>query len=197
VYFYYFTVTSPWRRAISFIWINSNPLPPKMICAKSGYNWPSGSGEDFLRDSTLFLHFCNYLPFEEDLALYLKKKTNLNSLHQRIICTMFDWIWPAGFGGEDFQNFSVHFYSFTITSPWRGAIPFPQGWLTFVRSLVILGLVVLEKIFKWPHPLLHFCDDLPFEDDLALYLNKLQFPSPKDNLYQVWLNLACSFWRRF
>jgi hypothetical protein len=25
----------------------------------------------------------------------------------------------------------------------------------------------------------------PFEEDLALYLNKLEFPSSKDNLYQV------------
>jgi hypothetical protein len=28
-------------------------------------------------------------------------------------------------------------------------------------------------------------------------LNKLEFPSPKDNVYQVWLNLACWFWRRY
>jgi hypothetical protein len=41
-----------------------------------------------------------------------------------------------------------------------------------------------------------FCDYLPFEDDLALYLYKLEFPLPKDNLYQVWLNLATWFWRR-
>jgi hypothetical protein len=34
-------------------------------------------------------------------------------------------------------------------------------------------------------PFLHFYDYLPFEEDLALYLNKLEFPSPKDNLYQV------------
>jgi hypothetical protein len=27
-------------------------------------------------------------------------------------------------------------------------------------------------------------------------LNKLEFPSHKDNMYQVWLNLACWFWRR-
>jgi hypothetical protein len=27
-------------------------------------------------------------------------------------------------------------------------------------------------------------------------LNKLEFPSPKDNLYQVWLKLARCFWRR-
>jgi hypothetical protein len=26
-------------------------------------------------------------------------------------------------------------------------------------------------------------------------LNKLESSSPKDNLYQVWLNLACWFWR--
>jgi hypothetical protein len=53
----------------------------------------------FLKDPTLFLHFCDYLPFEEDLALCLKK---LNSLHLRIICTKFDWIWPTGSGEEDF-----------------------------------------------------------------------------------------------
>jgi hypothetical protein len=33
-------------------------------------------------------------------------------------------------------------------------------------------------------PFLHFCDYLPFEESLALYLIKL-IPSLKDNLYQV------------
>jgi hypothetical protein len=29
-------------------------------------------------------------------------------------------------------------------------------------------------------------------------LNKLEFPSSKDSLYHnIWLNLACWFWRRF
>jgi hypothetical protein len=32
---------------------------------------------------------------------------------------------------------------------------------------------------------IHFIDYLSFEENLALYLNKLEFPSPKDNLYQV------------
>jgi hypothetical protein len=31
----------------------------------------------FSNDPTPFSHFCDDLPFEEDLALYLKKKTNL------------------------------------------------------------------------------------------------------------------------
>jgi hypothetical protein len=32
---------------------------------------------------------------------------------------------------------------------------------------------------------LHFRNYLPFEEGLALYLNKLEFHSPKDSLYQV------------
>ena len=31
---------------------------------------------------------------------------------------------------------------------------------------------------------------------MDLHLNKLQFPSPKDALCQVWLKLAKWFWRR-
>jgi hypothetical protein len=48
------------------------------------------------------------------------------------------------------------------------------------------GSVVLEKkIFKSPTPFLYFCNYLPFEEDLALNLNNLEFPSPKDILYQA------------
>jgi hypothetical protein len=42
-----------------------------------------------------------------------------------------------------------------------------------------------RRFLNYPTPILHFCDYLPFEEDLALYLNKLEFPLPKDNLYQV------------
>jgi hypothetical protein len=33
-----------------------------------------------------------------------------------------------------------------------------------------------------PIPFLHFYDYLPLEEDLALYLNKLEFPLPKDTV---------------
>jgi hypothetical protein len=42
---------------------------------------------------------------------------------------------------------------------------------------------------------LYFCNYLPFEQDLGLYLNKLESLSPKDDLYQVWLKFAQWFWR--
>jgi hypothetical protein len=42
-----------------------------------------------------------------------------------------------------------------------------------------------RRFLNDPTPFLHFCDYLPFEEDLALYLFKLDLPSPKDNLYKV------------
>jgi hypothetical protein len=42
-----------------------------------------------------------------------------------------------------------------------------------------------RRFLNDPTPFLHFCDFLPFEEDLAHYLNKLEFPSSKDILYQV------------
>jgi hypothetical protein len=65
-----------------------------------------------------------------------------------------------------------------------------QVWLKFDQWF-------WRRLLNDPTQFLHFCDYLPFEEDLALHLNKLELPSPKDNLYQVWLKLACWFWRRF
>jgi hypothetical protein len=35
-----------------------------------------------------------------------------------------------------------------------------------------------KRFLNDPTQFFHFCDYLPFEEDLALYLNKLEFPSP-------------------
>jgi hypothetical protein len=42
-----------------------------------------------------------------------------------------------------------------------------------------------RKYFNDPTLFFHFYDYPPFEEDLALYLNNLEFPLPKDDLYQV------------
>ena len=44
--FHYFVIISTWKRAGPFIWTNLNPLHPSMLCAKFGWNWPCGSGEE-------------------------------------------------------------------------------------------------------------------------------------------------------
>ena len=46
MYFRYFVIISPWKRAGPCIGTNLNPLHPRMLCAKFGWNWPSGSGEE-------------------------------------------------------------------------------------------------------------------------------------------------------
>ena len=49
MYFHYFVIISPRKRAGPFIWTNLNSLYPRMLWSKFGWNWLSGSGEeDFL-----------------------------------------------------------------------------------------------------------------------------------------------------
>jgi hypothetical protein len=101
--------------------------------------------------------------------------SNSNFLHPRIICTKFDWIWPAGSGEDDFKNFSVYFHSFAIISPWRaGAIPFVSITLNPLppRSLVEIGYMTPSHFYI-------FAIISPFEEDLALYLNKLDYLHPR------------------
>ena len=40
---YYFVIISPWKEAGSLIRINMNPHHQRMLCAKFGWNRPSGS----------------------------------------------------------------------------------------------------------------------------------------------------------
>ena len=48
---------------------NLNSLSPKMLCAESGRNWPSGSAEDV----NIFSLFLYYLPLKNGGALHLNK----------------------------------------------------------------------------------------------------------------------------
>ena len=74
MYFRYFVIISLWKKAGPFFWTNMNPLHPRMLCAKFGWNWPSGSGEeDFLSFVNLFSLFLSYLPLGKGGALHLNK----------------------------------------------------------------------------------------------------------------------------
>jgi hypothetical protein len=98
------------------------------------------------------------------------------------------WFWRRKF-----------FKIFSAFSLFRYYLPLEKGYPLSLNKLISplskddLCQVCL-KLAQWfwrrrflndPTPFLHFCDYLPFEEDLALYLNKLEFPSPKDNVYQV------------
>jgi hypothetical protein len=88
---------------------------------------------------------------------------------------------------------------FSVFLLFRCYLPLENGYLLPLNKLEFPSLKddlcqVWSKLALWfwrrsflnDHtPFLHFCDYLPFEEDLALYLNKFEAPSPKDNLYQV------------
>ena len=46
MYFCYFVIISHWKRAITFLWTNLNPLHSRMLYDKFGWNWPGGSWEE-------------------------------------------------------------------------------------------------------------------------------------------------------
>jgi hypothetical protein len=66
-----------------------------------------------------------------------------------------------------------------------------QVWLKLVPWFLRI------RLLNESTPFLHFCNYFPFKEDLTHYLNKLEFLLLKDNLYQVYLNSDCLFWRRF
>ena len=64
-----------------------NPLHPRIVCTKFGWNWPSDTGggeEDFVNVFSLF-HY--YPPLEKGVTLHLKK----NPLYPRMLCAKFGW----------------------------------------------------------------------------------------------------------
>ena len=63
--------------------------------------------------------------------------------------------------------------------------------------MVEIRSVVLEKIFfNFVNVFSLFLNFLLLEKGRALHLNKIESPSPKDALCQVWLKLAKWFWRK-
>ena len=61
------------------------------------------------------------------------------------------------------------------------------------------GILFAKYGWNWPSGPKEFSlfrNYLPLEKCMALHLNKLQSPLPKDALCQVWLKLAQWFWRK-
>ena len=99
MYFRCSLIISPWKRVGPFIWTNLNPLHPRMLYAKFGWNWPSGSGEeDFLISSMYFRNFVIISPWKR-VGPFIW--THLNPLHPRMLCAKFGWNWPSSSGEED------------------------------------------------------------------------------------------------
>ena len=155
VFFCYFVIISPWKRVGPVIWKkNFNPLHPRLLCAKFGWNWFSGSwGEDFYIFVNVFLLFQNYLPLEKSGGLHLNKLESFFS--KRMLCAKFGWNWSHG-SWEDFLNFVNVFCYFVIISPFKkgGALylykfefPLPKDALYWVW-LQLVQWLLRRRFFK-------------------------------------------------
>ena len=99
MYFLYFVIISPWKGAGPFLWTNLNLLHSRMHCAKFGWNWLSGPGEEaFLILSMYFRFFVIISPWKKAGPFIW---TNLNPLYPKMLCAKFGWNWPSGSGEED------------------------------------------------------------------------------------------------
>ena len=90
-----------------------------MLCAKSVWNWQSGSGEeDFLISSMYFHYFVIISPWNSAGSFIW---TSLHPYHLRMLCAKFGWYWPSGY--LKFVNvfWLFHYYP-----------PLEKGWPSFI-----------------------------------------------------------------
>ena len=155
----------------------------------------------FFNSVNVFSQFHNYLLLEKDGALYLNKLESPSP--QDAMCQV--WLKLAqGFWRRRFFN-SVNvfsqFHNYLLLEK-DGALylnklesPSPQDAMCQVWLKLAQGFW-RRRFFNSVNVFSQFHNYLLLEKDGALYLNKLESPSPQDAMCQVWLKLAQGFWRR-
>ena len=79
------------------------------------------------------------------------------------------------------KDVALHLKKLEFPSPIKLCAKF--AWLKLAQAFC-------KKIFKFLRCALLFRNYLPYENGVALHLNKHEFPSPKDALCQVWLKFV-------
>ena len=85
----------------NFIWTNWNPLHPMMLCAKFGWNWLSGSGEEQFLISSIYYSYFVIISSWKRVGPFIW--TNWNPLHPRMLCAKFGWNWLSGWEKKIFK----------------------------------------------------------------------------------------------
>ena len=166
MYFRYFIIISPWKRAGLFIWTNLNPLHSRMHCAKFVWNWHSGSGEELLISSMYFCYFLIISPWKragpsfEQTWIPFIQGFFVPSLVENCFST---WFWRRRF--FNFVNVFLLFRNYlplnkcgTLLNKFEA--PSPKVLCT---NLVEIGSVILKnKIFKFCQCIFTFSSLSPF-----------------------------------
>ena len=170
MYFCYFVINSPWKKAGPFIWTNLNRFHPWMHCATFGCNWLSGSGEEnFLILSIYFRYFVIISHWKRSGPFIW---TNLNPLYLRMLCAKFGWNWPSGSGEEDenvkslrqrrwttdkywSEKLTCAFGSGELKRHWQVSFPFP--FWNLLRALIRLLMIGARESNLLLHVCIHIC----------------------------------------
>ena len=86
--------------------------PPKEVCAKFGWNWHSGSVEEFFFISLMyFRYFVNISPWKMTGSFFWKKTWISSS---KDACTKIGWNWSSGSGVKFSKILLVNFGYFVL-----------------------------------------------------------------------------------
>ena len=121
------------------IWRNLNPLHTRMLCAKIGWNWLSGPGEEnCLILSMYFHHFVINSPLKKGGALHLNKieSPSLKDALWKVWLELAQWFWR-----RRFLNFVNVFSLFHTYLPWKKGGPF--FWTNLNLSKAITTYIAL------------------------------------------------------
>ena len=150
MYFRYFLIISPWKRAgpsfeQTWIPISQGCFVPSLV----------EIGPVVLEKKIFKIGQCIFAisflsPLRKGRGPSLEQ--TWIPITQRMLCAKFGWNWLSGFGEEDFLILLMYFSLFRNYLPLEkgGAFSFEETWIhftqgCFVQSFVEIGSVVLEK----------------------------------------------------
>ena len=120
-----------------------------------------------------------------------------------MLCAKFGWNWPCDSCEHDFLvHQCISLFGFYLPLAMGVALDSKkheflspkdalcQIWLKLALWFLRRRIIKLVNVF------LLFLYYLPLEKDVVLHFNKLESPSPKDALCQIWLKLALWFLSR-
>ena len=123
MYFHYFIIISPLKRAWPFMdmWTNLNPLHPRINCARFDWNW-----QRFFNLVNVFSLWCNYFPLGKRETLLLKKLESTST--KDALCQV--WFkWAQWFWRRRFLNFV------NVFSLFRYHLPLEKGGAIHLNKL--------------------------------------------------------------
>ena len=196
MYFRYFVIISPWKRAGPFIEMNLNPLCLRKL-------FPSLIEIGLVVLEKKIFNFVNVFLFSSPLGKGQGSFiwTSMNSLYPRMLCANFSEKWPRGSGEEDLFISSMDFCYFFFFLP-----------LKKERALHLNPLYprMLCAKLSWNWLSGSGKEDFIYFVNVFFAIRKLslkragpfiwkktpEIPLPKDALCQDWLKLVQWFWRR-